>query len=128
METGGSGKRLLLIEDDLFTRELYFDILSSAGCTVTSCADGEVGLFKAKQGGFFLILLDLVMPKVDGLEFLAEYSKLKLKEKNGPVVVFTNLAHDPIIKRAIELGAKGYLIKADLNPDQLIKEVKSYIS
>ena len=120
-------KKLLLIEDDLYTRELYENILGDAGFEVATAEDGEDGLAKSEMGGFSIILLDLVMPKMDGIQFLSAYSNGSVKDKNGPVVVFTNLAHDPVIRQAIKLGAKGYIIKSDLTHEQLIKEVGSYI-
>ena len=122
-----SKKRILVIEDDTYTRELYEEVLKEANFEVVTALDGEEGLAKAKEGGYDLILLDIMMPKLDGLEVLRSLKENKPEKKNGPIIVLTNLAHDPVIREAINLGATSYLIKTDLNPDQLIKEVKGFL-
>lgn len=120
-------QRVLLIDDDVYTRELYEELLRSEGYDVVAVADGEAGLAQAVQGGFNLILLDIIMPKKDGLTFLKEYKTLKPQNSNGPIVMLTVLGEDPIIKSCLELGASGYLIKSELTPDQVLVEVKGYL-
>ena len=89
--------------------------------------DGEVGLTKAKQGGFSLILLDIMMPKKDGLQVLRELKLAPPAVPNGPIVVLTNLGQDVVIKQCFEMGASGFLIKSAMNPDQVLTEVHSYL-
>lgn len=120
-------KRILLIEDDQFTRELYEDFFKEAGYEVDSAPDGEVGVVKARNGGYDLILLDVMMPKLDGLGVLKALKEKPSAKANGPIILLTNLAHDPVVKEALQNGAKTYLIKADLNPDQLLEKVKVYL-
>lgn len=119
--------RILLIEDDVYILDVYADIFSEAGFEPTTAIDGEVGLQKISDGGYDLILLDVMMPKLDGLGVLAALKKTTPKKPNGPIVLLTNLGHDPIIKEALSLGAKGFLIKSDLDPDQLVAEAKKYL-
>lgn len=120
-------KKILLVEDDIYTRDVYVEVLGDAGFEVISAQDGEEGLVKASQGGFDLILLDVMMPKLDGLGVLRNLSQKPPQSQNGPIILLTNLGHDPVIKEALSLGAKSYLIKSDLNPDQLVLAVKKFL-
>ncbi len=120
-------KKVLVVDDDLYIRELYEEVLRDEGFTVESAVDGEEGLKKLQQGGYDLVLLDVMMPKLDGLGVLDGLQKNPPKEKNGAIVLLTNLGHDPIIKDALSKGAASYLIKADLTPDQLVEKLKSFL-
>jgi two-component system chemotaxis response regulator CheY len=119
--------KLLLVEDDKDTRDVYNEVLKDAGYQVETANDGAAGLTKAKQGGFDLILLDLMMPNVDGLQFLEEIRKNPPKVANGPIIVLTNVSQDNVVQKALNLGATAYFIKATINPDQLLKEVRSFL-
>lgn len=119
-------KKILLIEDDQFTRELYQDVFTTAGFDIITAPDGEAGLIKAREGGYDLILLDVMMPKLDGLGVLKGLKAQGPKKPNGSIVLLTNLAHDPVVKEALENGAKAYLVKAELNPDELVEKAKSF--
>lgn len=120
-------KKILIIEDDQFLREFYQELLQDEGFLVDAAADGELGLQKASQGGFDLILLDLMLPKKDGLQILRELKVNIPQTKNGPIVVLTNLGQDAIINQCLTLGAQGYLIKSAMNPDQVLSEINSYL-
>lgn len=120
-------KRILIVEDDQFLREFYQELLQSEGFVVDVAEDGEVGLTKARQGGYNLILLDIMLPKKDGLQILRDLKVTPPQTPNGPVVVLTNLGQDVIIKQCFALGATGYLIKSAMNPDQVLNEVRSYL-
>lgn len=120
-------KKILLIEDDPYTRDVYQEILQNNGFTVTTAEDGQEGLADILEGGFSLILLDVMMPKMDGLQVLANIKGKIPKNQNGPVVLLTNLGHDPIINEALRLGAKAFLIKSELNPDQLVLEINKLV-
>lgn len=127
LKVSAVAQKILLIEDDQFTRELYQDVFKDAGFAMTAAPDGEAGLIKAREGGYDLILLDVMMPKLDGLGFLQGLKAAPAKQPNGPIVLLTNLAHDPIIKEALDNGATAYLVKAELNPDELIAKAKSFL-
>lgn len=120
-------KRILLIEDDQFTRDLYIDVFNASGYEMDSAPDGEAGLVKAKEGGYDLILLDVMMPKLDGLGVLKGLKSSPAKKANGPIILCTNLAHDPVVKEALETGAKDYIVKAEYNPDELLTKLKTYL-
>lgn len=120
-------QRILLIDDDVYTRELYEELLRGEGYEVVAVVDGEAGFVEAVKGGYDLILLDIIMPKKDGVSFLKEYKTLKPQKPNGQIVILSVLGEDPIIKSCLELGASGYLIKSELTPDQVLSEVKGYL-
>ena len=119
--------RILLVDDEAYTRELYEELLRGEGYDVVAAGDGEAGLLEGMKGGFDLILLDVIMPKKDGISFLKEYKALKPTRPNGKIVMLTVLGEDPIIKSCLELGASGYLIKSELTPDQVLNEIKGYL-
>ena len=118
---------ILIIEDEVDIREVYTDILEEAGFTVIEAVDGDEGLSKALAGGWDLLLLDIMLPKIDGLEIL---KKVRGQEAlaHKPVVLLTNLGRESIIKEGFEVGANGYLIKSELTPDQMVSEVKGFLN
>jgi len=117
-----NGKKLLIVEDEQDIRELYAEILRDEGYEVTEAWDGEVGLKTALSGRFDIILLDVMLPKVDGLRILKEIKK-KPELSKIPIVLLTNLGADAVIKEAFTLGAEAYVIKSEYTPDQVINEV-----
>ena len=119
--------RILLVEDDQFTRELYLTLLTEAGYQVEVAENGEKGFLKAVEGGFDLILLDIMLPKKDGLTFLREIKKIKPKKPNKRIVMMTVLDQDEFIKSAFKLGADGYLMKSALTPDGVLQEVEAFL-
>ncbi len=120
-------KSLLLVEDSILIRELYERQFSLSGVRVDTAAGGQEGLEKAKSGTYDVILLDIMMPDITGLEVM---KTLKSDEstKNIPVIFLTNMGQDSVIKEGLGLGAIGYLIKSAFTPDQLIKEVALLVS
>lgn len=120
-------EKILVVEDDQFLRELYDELLRDEGYSVETAADGETGYQKLAVGGYDLVLLDIMLPKKDGLEILTELKTSPPKTPNGPVVLLTNLGQDAIIKQAFGIGASGYLIKSAMTPDQVLHEVKVFL-
>ncbi len=118
--------RILVVEDDQSTRELYESLLKGAGYEVESAIDGEKGFEKALKGNFDLILLDMMLPLKDGLTFLKDWQK-QSPQINSKIVLLTVLDQDEFIKGAFELGAEGYLMKSSLTPDEVLAEVKSFL-
>lgn len=123
-----SGKKILLVEDDQFLRDFYQELLTSEGFIIDTAADGETALQKIRQGGWDLVLLDIMLPKKDGLHILQDLKVQGPSKSIGPIVVLTNLGHDTVINQAFTLGASGYLIKSALNPDQVLTEINSFLS
>ena len=121
-------QRILVIEDDQFLRDLYNELLREEGYEVELANDGEEGLSRMLKGGYDLVLLDIMLPKIDGLEIMRRVNKQKPEKPNGSIVLLTNLGQDSIIKEGFNLGANGYLIKSAMNPDQVLSEVKVFLT
>lgn len=119
-----AAKKILLVEDEDFIRELYTRQLTKAGFTVKSAIDGQSGLNTLKAEQFDLLLLDIMLPGMNGLQLLREF---KSQNPNSPMItiLLTNLGQEAVIKEGFELGAQAYLIKASYTPDQVVNEVKN---
>src|SRR3989338_5897777 len=117
-------KKILLVEDEDFIRELYVRQLTKEGFQVKSAADGQTGLNALKAETFDLLLLDIMLPGINGLQLLREF---KTQNPNSPMItiLLTNLGQEAVIKEGFELGAQAYLIKASYTPDQVVNEVKN---
>jgi DNA-binding response OmpR family regulator len=116
--------KILIIEDDKFLRELIAKKLIEEGFNVDEAVDGEEGLRKSKEGNPDLILLDLILPGIDGFEILA-----KIKEdpetKSIPVIILSNLGQKEDIEKGLKLGAFDYLVKAHFTPGEIIEKVRN---
>lgn len=121
-------KKILIVEDDQFLREFYQELLQTEGYTIDLAADGEVASTKVNQGGYDLVMLDIMLPKKDGLQILKDLKVNPPKAPLGPIVVLTNLGQDSIIKQAFEFGAAGYIVKSAMNPDQILDEINNYLN
>lgn len=121
-------KKILLIEDETELRELYEMLLRDEGYDVVSEPDGKTGLVELEKGGYDLVLLDIMLPFIDGLEILERLSQKKdNKQPTKTIVLLTNLAQDQTIAKALELGVRGYMIKSDYNPEQLLQSVADFL-
>jgi two-component system, chemotaxis family, chemotaxis protein CheY len=121
-----SDTRILLIEDDKFLRRACEVGLKKRGFAVITANDGEEGLQKAQDEPFDLILMDMLMPKLSGLEAL-EALKKDDRTRGIPVVILSNSSLDTDMQRAMELGAVGYMVKASLSLQELGDHVLSFI-
>ena len=120
-------KKVLVVEDEIFIRELYEKVLQGAGYEVTGAQDGQEGLDKVKAGSFDLVLLDIMLPKMTGIDVLKEIKKDPDPKLNKlPVYLLTNLGQESIIKEAFKIGADGYLLKAKYLPNQIVSEVDAF--
>ena len=115
-------KRILLVEDDRFLRKAAEVRLRRAGYTVVTAADGEEAIATATAMRPDLVLLDLIMPRMQGLEVLRVLRTQPTME-GVPIVVLTNLSQDADRERAMTHGANGYLIKANMSLDALAEAV-----
>jgi len=117
---------ILLIEDDEFLAELYSTKLKLEGFTVVLANDGEKGWKLAQEKLPDLILLDIIMPKMDGFEVLKKLKGHKAT-KTVPVILLTNLSQKDEVKKGLELGAVDYLIKAHFMPSEVVKKIKEIL-
>lgn len=117
-------KKILLVEDEDFIRELYARQLTKAGFMVKTTPDGQSGLETLKAEQFDLLLLDIMLPGMNGLQLLREF---KTQNPTSPMItiLLTNLGQEAVIKEGFELGAQAYLIKASYTPDQVVNEVRN---
>lgn len=118
--------RILLIEDDQFLRRACEVGLKKKGFDVTTACDGEEGLGKARAESFDLILMDLLMPKLSGMETL-EALKKDEQTRGVPVVILSNSSLEADMQGAMNLGAAGYMVKATLSLNELADYVTSFL-
>lgn len=120
------GKKILIVEDDKFLRDVIAKKLVKEGYIIIEAMNGEEGLLKIKEDKPDLILLDLILPGMDGFEFL-ELIKKNQESSQIPVVILSNLGQRDEIKRGFELGAIDYLVKAHFPPSEIVKKVNDVL-
>jgi DNA-binding response OmpR family regulator len=117
-------KRILIIEDDKFLRELIARKLLGEDFEVSEAVDGEEGIKKIKEEKPDLILLDLILPGIDGFEVLA-----RMREESAlssiPVIILSNLGQKEDVEKGLKMGAVDYLIKAHFTPGEIIEKIKN---
>lgn len=118
--------RILLIEDEDSIRGLYEREIKRSGFYIEAYPDGTSGLEGLLKGRFDLILLDIMLPDMNGLQILKKI-KTTVQISNIPVVMLTNLGQEVTIKRAFSLGASGYILKVNTQPKDLIRELSKYL-
>ncbi len=120
--------KILLVEDDAFLREIYIDSLTQAGFMVTFVAEGAEGLQKIKDGDWDLLLLDIILPNMDGIEIMRtlKADPSYTPQLSKPVIFLTNLDNDNEMKQALALG-QGYIIKSQINPGELITRINEIL-
>ena len=119
-------KKILLVEDDKFLRELMSKKLITLGYEVVSAADGESGLVMIKETKPDVVLLDLILPGINGFEVL-EKAKQDPEIANIPVVILSNLGQTEDIEKGLALGAKDFLVKAHFTPQEIVNKLKSIL-
>ena len=119
---------ILIAEDDTLIRDVYVEMLKNAGFEVEEAKDGKEALEKLTAGGYDLVLLDIIMPFIDGLGILQTLKESPPKKKNAIILICTSLAADPKVQEALEMGAGGVIFKPDITPDQLVDQVKKYLA
>ena len=115
--------KILLIEDDKFLRELIIQKLGREGYEVAEAPEGEAGLVKMKEEKPDLVLLDLILPGIDGFEVLSRVKK-DPELSSIPVIILSNLGQRDDVQKGIDLGAADYLIKAHFTPGEIVEKIK----
>lgn len=121
-----NNKRILLVDDDEFLVDMYSVKFQEAGFEVDTAMDGEKGLQKVREENFDVLLLDLVMPAVDGFEVLEKLNEEELRE-GMKVIVLSNQGKAENIERGESLGIDGYIVKANAIPSEVLERVKNII-
>lgn len=120
--TQTAGKKILVVEDEHFIGELYNRALTRAGYNVTVIVDGLKGLQEAQTDKYDIILLDLMVPNLTGIEILRRLrDSAQTPQLHSKVIITTNLEQREEIRSDIESQADGYLVKAEVTPRELVE-------
>ena len=119
-------KRILIIEDDKFLAKMLSRMLEANSYSIVLASSGKEGLTKVTSENPDLILLDIMLPDIDGFDLL---ETIKSDEKNNkiPVIIISNLGQPEDIQQGRALGAKDYLVKSDLSLDEVVEKVRKYL-
>lgn len=119
--------KILIVEDDQFLRKVYGNVLEKEGFEYEVATNGQEGLEKAESFQPDLIMLDMLMPGMDGIEFLRTYD-LKEKHPDVKVIVFSNMMIQEKIDEAISLGASDYKTKSLFSPKEMMELIRSTLA
>ena len=119
-------RKILVVEDEETIRSALVDFLKEKSYEVDEAIDGEMGLDLATKNEYDLVLLDIILPKKNGLEVLEDLRKVK-KDSLPDVLVLTNLSEADSIQKALDLGAKSYLVKADHNLSEIVSKIEALL-
>ena len=124
--TTSQNKTVLIIDDDPFILDMYVLKFKQSGFHIEIARDGKEGLQKIKEMKTDVVLLDVVMPILDGFEVLQDLNKKNLLGETR-VILLTNLGQKDDVERGLNLGAKDYVIKAHFTPSEVVEKVKSVL-
>ena len=133
-------KNILLVEDDPFLIDIYTTKLREESFSIEVATDGKEGLKKLREKKFDLLVLDIVLPKIDGWEILEKLktelpkeAKVKMRTKfsspikNLKIIILSNLGQKEELEKGLRLGADKYLIKAHYTPSEIVEEIKKVL-
>ena len=118
--------KILFVEDEEALLEMYRMKLDAEGFEVYVALNGEIGLMIAQKCCPHLILLDIIMPKVDGFQMLKRLKSTRIT-KGIPVIIFSNLSQQEEIKKGFKLGAEDFIVKTSVTPSLLCERIKSFL-
>jgi DNA-binding response OmpR family regulator len=122
------GVKVMLVEDDSFLREICSKKLTKEGYTVYEAIDGEQVLANIEQIKPDIVLLDIILPAVDGFQILQQIKSNPDKAVSEvPVIMLSNLGQEDDIKKAMDMGAKDYLVKAHFTTEEIVQKIKSIL-
>ena len=121
------GKKIMWIEDDKFLNDIISRKLSGGGSVLMHAESGEEAFVKIEEDAPDIILLDILLPGIDGFEILKRL-KANPKSLNIPVIILSNLGQKADVERGKELGANKFLIKATVTLDEIISEIAQVLS
>jgi len=119
-------KNILIVEDDQFLRELIGQKLVSKKYRIIEAEDGEKAIKKIKKDKPNLILLDLILPGIDGFEVLAQI-KTDPSLSEIPIIILSNLGQKDDIEKGLKMGANDYLIKAHFTPEEVVEKIRTIL-
>ena len=121
-----AGKKILLVEDDVFVSDVYQTKLKQEGFDVISAENGTEAMKKLETAVPDVILLDIIMPYMDGKEVLTRLKESE-KWKNIPVIILTNLSQRDDVEEVLQKGADDYLIKSHFTPSEVVEKIKAVL-
>ncbi|UMX48114.1 MAG: response regulator [Candidatus Nealsonbacteria bacterium DGGOD1a] len=132
-EKNNEGKRILVVEDDPFLSDIYNTKLKQGGFDVDSAMTGEECLQKLNSKNYDLMLLDIVLPQLDGWEVMARVREMRQKNPDSDlnrlkIIILSNLGQKEEIKKGLELGADGFMIKAHFTPSEIAEEINKTLN
>ena len=116
-------KSILIVDDDLHLQKMYGFSFSKRGFDIDTAANGSEALDKIREAKFDVILLDIMLPRTNGLIVLQEIRKSNSKFAKTPVIAITNLGQSELSQEASRLGANKVLVKNQYTPSQVVEEV-----
>jgi CheY-like chemotaxis protein len=120
--------KILLAEDEDDARMIYLDILGDDDFEVDAAENGQKTLDHLAGKVYDLLLLDIIMPDMDGISVLSEIKKYPAKYGTSKIVMLTNIGGDLAIEKALSMGANGYMLKSETDPEELVRIIKKYLS
>ena len=119
--------KVLIVEDDAFLINIYSTKFEGEGYNVSIAENGEIGLEQVSKEMPDIILLDILMPRLNGFGFLQE---IKAKKEFGqiPIILLTNLNQNNDIEKGLSLGADDYLVKAHFMPSEIVEKVQALLN
>lgn len=119
-------RKILIAEDDFFIRDIYSKVFSLSGYEVQVAVDGMDAFEKIKAQQYDMILLDIMMPRMTGIDVLKNVRGLNIPSKNTPIFIITNLGQQNVIEEAFKLGMDGYILKSQVSPQQIVDEINNF--
>lgn len=121
-----TGAKILIIEDDRYISKMYQLKLSLEGYQVEVADNGRAGVEMVKSFAPNIILLDILMPELDGFEVL-KLVKSEEATKSIPVLIMSNLGQEDHIQKGMEMGAIGYIVKSQYTPSKVVEKIKEVL-
>ena len=120
-------KTILIVDDEFHIQDIYrMAFLKTGKYAIETASDGQEALVKLRANVYDLILLDVMLPKVTGIDVLRAMRSPTSPTRDTPIILITNLGQEDIIKEAFKIGADGYLIKAQFTPQDVVTEVDAF--
>jgi two-component system, OmpR family, response regulator PhoP len=119
--------KILLVDDDAFLRDMYATKFRELGHTIEAAPSGEHALLKLKEGEYDVVLMDMVMPGMGGIELLKEVKNNKLGG-NPICIMLSNQSEEMDKEGALSAGAVGYIVKAEFIPSEVVEKVLKLVS
>ncbi len=120
-------QKILIVEDDKLMADVYVESLANQPYDVEVVENGKAALKRMSKGGYDLVLLDVILPEMDGWQILTALKNKPPKKPNKKLVLMSNMAEENLQKEAARFGINEVMIKSDITPGEMAKKVKEYL-